>query len=172
VVSPFTADAFQAAEQGEPDRVDGVAAYARAKVALYSEPCRRVAVDFQPFVVSAFGRPSATAGRLIKSISRVGQRRLPAEDADSDELAGPSVWWRGVSVLLARRLSRMYDACKPSGPSSDDGERVGVAVLHGGLREDFLLHDGDPDVAASLALSGGDGVRGPRDLAPHAGAFA
>ena len=64
---------------------------------------------------------------------------------------------------MARRLARMYDACKPLRTLGDD-QRTGAAVLYGGVREDLLLNVAGRPVAAGRQAtshhSGGVVVRG------------
>ena len=179
ITSPYTADAFKAAAKGQPEKVDGVANYTRAKNQLYGGPCNAVGVEFRAFVVSAFGRPSPAASSLVEAISRSALRRrgLSPDEADADCPVSIGGFWRGASVILARRLSRMYRCCAPRLPHSSDEERAGVAITYGGVREDFFLHLNAGPVAAGGRLrarrSHGAGVVGTfSDSALRAGSFA
>ena len=167
ITGPFTADGFRAARNGGANDFDCVQNYSRSKHNLYADPCSRANVDFSAFVLSGFGRPSPAAVNMVEALVRTGRRRQIGVPGSSESDAIGS-FWRGTSVILARRQARMYSACRPLGfggdiadsdppsssssPSSSDASavagRTGAAVLHGGVRQDLLLHTGSRFVAA------------------------
>jgi hypothetical protein len=125
---------------------DPLAEYAKRKNAKSRGGCETAGWKFFPFIVSAYGRPSPDAARMVSRLCTKAAREFVVEPPKRLE----TNWWRNATTLLMIGAAAMVERCRPAleVASGLDGSREHMRGVepHAPLRRSSLANTLAPSV--------------------------